>query len=160
MTAEIRIKHGWHVWICGERVFFITKNFTLWEIAITLQSSDEILNFDVPFSYTIDDVGAESFLKISGSEKIWVTVMLTEFAESSNYHHIWYQIKKLCLRHGCVMIVGRWQHELKGDGLQVVWNVRPRAKGKVVPVLTWLSTMPWRHVGEWMYRSTFSWPRH
>jgi hypothetical protein len=30
----------------------------------------------------------------------------------------------------------------------------------VVPALNYLSTMPWRCMGEWMYRSTFSWPRH
>jgi hypothetical protein len=29
-------------------------------------------------------------------------------------------------------------------------------KGKVVPVLNELSTMPLRSVGQWMYRSTFS----
>jgi hypothetical protein len=33
-------------------------------------------------------------------------------------------------------------------------------KGKVVPVLNWLRITPWRRMGEWMYRSTFSWPRH
>jgi hypothetical protein len=33
-------------------------------------------------------------------------------------------------------------------------------KGKVVPVLNQLSTTPLRSVKEWMYRSTFSWPRH
>jgi hypothetical protein len=33
-------------------------------------------------------------------------------------------------------------------------------EGKVVPVLDWLSTTPWRRMGERMYRSTFSWPRH
>jgi hypothetical protein len=33
-------------------------------------------------------------------------------------------------------------------------------KGKVVPVLNILSTMPWRRMREWMYRPTFSWPRH
>jgi hypothetical protein len=27
-------------------------------------------------------------------------------------------------------------------------------KGKVVPVLNWLSTVPWRHMGEWRYSST------
>jgi hypothetical protein len=30
--------------------------------------------------------------------------------------------------------------------------------GKAVAVLNWLSTTPRRHMGEWMYRSTFSWP--
>jgi hypothetical protein len=30
-------------------------------------------------------------------------------------------------------------------------------EGKVVPVLHWLSTMPWRRMGEWMCRSKFSW---
>jgi hypothetical protein len=34
------------------------------------------------------------------------------------------------------------------------------SKNKVVPVLNKLSTTPWRRMGEWMYRSTFSWPRH
>jgi hypothetical protein len=35
-----------------------------------------------------------------------------------------------------------------------------RGKGKVAPVLNSLSTTTWRHIREWMYRSTFSWPRH
>jgi hypothetical protein len=26
--------------------------------------------------------------------------------------------------------------------------------------LNWLSTMPWRRIGEWRYSSTHSWPRH
>jgi hypothetical protein len=30
----------------------------------------------------------------------------------------------------------------------------------VVPVLNQISTTPWRRMGEWMYRSTYSWPRH
>jgi hypothetical protein len=29
--------------------------------------------------------------------------------------------------------------------------------GKFVPVLNWLSITPWRRMGEWMYRSTYSW---
>jgi hypothetical protein len=35
-----------------------------------------------------------------------------------------------------------------------------QGKGEVSPVLNELSTTPWRRIGEWMYRSTFSWPRH
>jgi hypothetical protein len=31
---------------------------------------------------------------------------------------------------------------------------------KVIPVLNKLSTTPYRHMGKWMYRSTFSWPGH
>jgi hypothetical protein len=31
-----------------------------------------------------------------------------------------------------------------------------KVKGKVIPVLNKLSTMPWRGMGEWMYRFTFS----
>jgi hypothetical protein len=31
---------------------------------------------------------------------------------------------------------------------------------KVVPVLNILSTTHWRRMKEWVYRSTFSWPRH
>jgi hypothetical protein len=27
-------------------------------------------------------------------------------------------------------------------------------------VFNWLITAPWRRMGKWMYRSTFSWPRH
>jgi hypothetical protein len=34
-----------------------------------------------------------------------------------------------------------------------------KIKGKVVPVFNELST-PWRRMREWLYRSTFSWPRH
>jgi hypothetical protein len=34
------------------------------------------------------------------------------------------------------------------------------SRGAVVPVLNELSTTPWRRVGEWTYRCTFSWPRH
>jgi hypothetical protein len=33
-------------------------------------------------------------------------------------------------------------------------------EANIVPVLNELSTTPWRRIGEWMYRSTFSWPRH
>jgi hypothetical protein len=33
-------------------------------------------------------------------------------------------------------------------------------KCKVLPVLSLLSTTPWRRIGEWMYISTFSWPLH
>jgi hypothetical protein len=32
--------------------------------------------------------------------------------------------------------------------------------GKVVPLLCYLSITPWRCMSEWMYRSTFSSPRH
>jgi hypothetical protein len=35
-----------------------------------------------------------------------------------------------------------------------------KVKGKVVPLLNYLSTTSWRCIGEWMYRSTYSWPRH
>jgi hypothetical protein len=31
---------------------------------------------------------------------------------------------------------------------------------KVIPVLNSLSTKPWRRMGEWMCRATYSWPRH
>jgi hypothetical protein len=33
-------------------------------------------------------------------------------------------------------------------------------KVKLSLCLTKLSITPWRHIGEWMYRSTFSWPQH
>jgi hypothetical protein len=33
-------------------------------------------------------------------------------------------------------------------------------KGKIVPVLNYLSTSPWRLLGECMYRSIFSWSLH
>jgi hypothetical protein len=39
-------------------------------------------------------------------------------------------------------------------------RTRPNYKKKVVPALNELSTMPWRRMWKWMYRSTFSWPRH
>jgi hypothetical protein len=52
------------------------------------------------------------------------------------------------------------------DGVQCMLDIIPTVnvicylitmlKGKVVPVLNWLITMPWRRMGEWMYRSTFS----
>jgi hypothetical protein len=32
-------------------------------------------------------------------------------------------------------------------------------KGKVVPVINWLNTTPWKGTGEWLYRAIFSWPR-
>jgi hypothetical protein len=35
-----------------------------------------------------------------------------------------------------------------------------RHKDKAVPALNWLSTTPWRRMGEWKHRSTFSWPRY
>jgi hypothetical protein len=31
---------------------------------------------------------------------------------------------------------------------------------EVFPELNWISTTPWRRMGDWMYRSTFSSPRH
>jgi hypothetical protein len=37
---------------------------------------------------------------------------------------------------------------------------RYNVKGKIVSVLNKLSSTPWRRMGEWMYRSSFSWPRH
>jgi hypothetical protein len=37
----------------------------------------------------------------------------------------------------------------------VLWG-----KDKVVPLLNQLSTTPWKCMGEWMYRSTYSWPRY
>jgi hypothetical protein len=33
-------------------------------------------------------------------------------------------------------------------------------KDKIVAVLNWLSSVQWRLIGEWMYRSTYSWPRN
>jgi hypothetical protein len=44
--------------------------------------------------------------------------------------------------------------------LNVCKEFRNWGEGKVVPVLNQLSTTPWRRVGEWMYRSTFSWLQH
>jgi hypothetical protein len=35
-----------------------------------------------------------------------------------------------------------------------------RQKVELSPVPNLRSTLPWRRMGEWMYRSTFSWPRH
>jgi hypothetical protein len=37
---------------------------------------------------------------------------------------------------------------------------KAKKRGKVAFVLNELSIMPRRGVGEWVYRSTFSWPRH
>jgi hypothetical protein len=36
----------------------------------------------------------------------------------------------------------------------------PWSSGEVVPVLNSLNTTPWRRMGEWMYISTYSWPRN
>jgi hypothetical protein len=41
-----------------------------------------------------------------------------------------------------------------------VQNCRRPMKGKVIPVLNQLTTISWRRMGEWIYRSTFSWRRH
>jgi hypothetical protein len=40
------------------------------------------------------------------------------------------------------------------------WTRWHQIKGKVIPLLNNLSATSRRHMGEWMYRSTFSWPRH
>jgi hypothetical protein len=40
------------------------------------------------------------------------------------------------------------------------WRRSPGIGGKGNLSLVYLSSMPWRHMGERMYRSTFSWPRH
>jgi hypothetical protein len=55
--------------LSGETGFFIVKVFTLQEIIITLQyTADEMsLYFNMPTTYTINDVGAESVvMKTSG----------------------------------------------------------------------------------------------
>jgi hypothetical protein len=39
------------------------------------------------------------------------------------------------------------------------WKCTCKGKGKVKLSLC-LSIMPWRRIGEWMYRSSFSWPQH
>jgi hypothetical protein len=39
------------------------------------------------------------------------------------------------------------------------WYPLIGVKVKVVPVHNQSSTTPWRRKGQWMYRSTFSWPR-
>jgi hypothetical protein len=32
-------------------------------------------------------------------------------------------------------------------------------KAEAMPTLNWSNTMPWTRMGEWMYRSTYYWPR-
>jgi hypothetical protein len=47
---------------------------------------------------------------------------------------------------------GLYSHRFSGCR----WNLEAGSvKGKVVPVLNWISTIPWRHMGEWRYSSTF-----
>jgi hypothetical protein len=45
----------------------------------------------------------------------------------------------------------------KIDDVILLWC---ESKGKVVAVLNWVSTTPWRCMGEWIYRSTYSWPQN
>jgi hypothetical protein len=49
--------------------------------------------------------------------------------------------------------------QMKVVDLPVILNDR-QIKGKIVSVLNYLMTTPWRRMGEWIYRSTFSWSRH
>jgi hypothetical protein len=74
-----------------------------------------------------------------------------------------------CLKHvwGCAVSLSR---QPCGRNVQCIWvphrygdvgsHHMLQIKGKVVPVLNELSTTPSRRMGEWMCRSTFSWPRH
>jgi hypothetical protein len=39
-------------------------------------------------------------------------------------------------------------------------QIHNHIKGKLVPVLNWLITTPWRLMGEWLFRPTSSWPRY
>jgi hypothetical protein len=69
----------------------------------------------------------------------------------------------VCVRLFCVCVV-----LCVGSGLATSWSPvqgvlptvykKSKGKGKVVPVPNELSTRPWRRMGEWMYRFTFSWP--
>jgi hypothetical protein len=43
---------------------------------------------------------------------------------------------------------------LSGNHISLRFSIRKEGKGKVAPVLNYLSTMPWRHMGEWRYSST------
>jgi hypothetical protein len=48
-------------------------------------------------------------------------------------------------------------HSLNG----FLWSlILGKSKGKIVPALNSFSIWPWRRMGEWMFRSTFSWRRH
>jgi hypothetical protein len=52
-----------------------------------------------------------------------------------------------------------WQIQLRRNVQRkenIHWslNFKRKKEGKAVPVLYWLSTMPWRHIGEWRYNST------
>jgi hypothetical protein len=57
-----------------------------------------------------------------------------------------------------------WRHRLTEalflHGLRIHDVISMQVKVKLSLCLTNLITMPWRRMGKWMYRSTFSWPRH
>jgi hypothetical protein len=48
--------------------------------------------------------------------------------------------------------------DLQGTNILKSFILRTKVEGRVVPVRNWLSTTPWRHMGKWMYSSTFAWP--
>jgi hypothetical protein len=58
------------------------------------------------------------------------------------------------------MLITNLQHSNKAVDLSNDAVSSSDYKGKVHSVLNQLSTTPWRRMGEWMYRSAFSWPRH
>jgi hypothetical protein len=64
-ATSLLIKQQKHWVICRsgalERVFFTMKNSSLQDVTITVQRNDSEtpLHFNMPTSYTIDDVGAE-----------------------------------------------------------------------------------------------------
>jgi hypothetical protein len=88
------------------------------------------------------------------SLQILSTVLLSFWDEHFTY---WSFVLLLCLP--------KYSHNFQvSDSDQfhspLLWKTGHWLWGKVVPVLNYLSTTPWRRMGEWMYRSTFSWPEH
>jgi hypothetical protein len=41
------------------------------------------------------------------------------------------------------------------ENLGMDGSIINKKRGKFAPVFNYLSTMPWRHMGEWKYKSTF-----
>jgi hypothetical protein len=68
-----------------------------------------------------------------------------------------------------ILIYDFWQlactyHMMRLNQLVLLSSItsihRVPVKDKVIPVIKYLKTTPWRRMGEWMYRSIYSWPRH
>jgi hypothetical protein len=144
--------------IGSETLAIIQKKFMLHRV-ITKQHMHIVKNT----VSLVDTVGVCKFHKKTNKQLyIWYYLVgcsnitnSTDILQNSTFHcYCWEKLKSNITIHfsdtllSKFMINGSWT-------ITVMFQV----KGKV-PVLNKLSTMPWRLMWEWIYRSTFPWPWH